>query len=260
MKKQRVLAWFSCGAASAAATKVAIAKYKDKDKYDFEIVYCKVAEEHPDNERFLKDCEKWFGMPIKILINEKYDGSIFKCFEDQKIIKMVTYAPCTNMLKKDLRKAYERHDDIHIFGMTLEEEDRFDRLLDANNGMNADPILIDRSLTKADCLAMLAAENIEIPVMYKLGYNNNNCIGCVKGGIGYWNKIRVDFPVEFNRMAELERKIGHAVLKETKVIDGEKKVFPLFLDELEPKRGRHKDEVMEDCGIFCQMALNESRG
>ena len=61
--------------------------------------------------------------------------------------------------------------------------------------------------------------------MYKLGYNNNNCIGCVKGGIGYWNKIRVDFPAEFDRMAELERKIGHAVLKETKVVDGEKKGF-----------------------------------
>ena len=24
---------------------------------------------------------------------------------------------------------------------------------------------------------------IEIPVMYRLGYNNNNCVGCVKGGI-----------------------------------------------------------------------------
>lgn len=35
--------------------------------------------------------------------------------------------------------------------------------------------------------------------MYDLGYANNNCIGCVKGGIGYWNKIRIDFPEESDR-------------------------------------------------------------
>ena len=30
--------------------------------------------------------------------------------------------------------------------------------------------------------------------MYDLGYPNNNCIGCIKGGMGYWNRIRKDFP------------------------------------------------------------------
>ena len=43
--------------------------------------------------------------------------------------------------------------------------------------------------------------------MYKLGYNNNNCIGCVKGGQAYWNKIRIDFPETFNKMAKLENLI-----------------------------------------------------
>ena len=32
-----------------------------------------------------------------------------------------------------------------------------------------------------------------------MGYNNNNCIGCIKGGMGYWNKIRVDFPEVFEK-------------------------------------------------------------
>jgi hypothetical protein len=55
---------------------------------------------------------------------------------------------------------------------------------------------------------MLWKAGIEIPAMYKMGYNNNNCIGCVKGGMGYWNKIRKDFPEVFNRMAVIEREVG----------------------------------------------------
>jgi hypothetical protein len=73
--------------------------------------------------------------------------------------------------------------------------------------------------------------------MYKLGYNNNNCVGCVKGGMGYWNKIRKDFPEVFSSMAKLEREVGHSCLK-------------IFLDELDPSRGNIKD-VVPECDIFC---------
>ena len=78
----RVISWFSCGAASAVATKLAIAE----SKTPVEVVYCHVAEEHPDNLRFMADCEKWFGQPIKVLQNEKYNGSIYEVFEKRKYI------------------------------------------------------------------------------------------------------------------------------------------------------------------------------
>ena len=82
--------------------------------------------------------------------------------------------------------------------------------------------------------------------MYKLGYNNNNCIGCVKGGMGYWNKIRVDFPLHFDRMAKLERQIGYTCLHNDK--EGN-----IYLDELDPKRGRMTKEVMPNCGLVCDV-------
>lgn len=63
-------------------------------------------------------------------------------------------------------------------------------------------------------MGMLWKAGIEIPAMYKMGYNNNNCIGCVKGGMGYWNKIRKDFPEVFNRMAVIEREVGATCLKD----------------------------------------------
>jgi hypothetical protein len=54
----RVVSWFSCGAASAVATKLAL-----RDSPDAVVAYCETGAEHPDNERFLADCERWFKLP-----------------------------------------------------------------------------------------------------------------------------------------------------------------------------------------------------
>ena len=234
----RIICWFSCGAASAVATKLAISN--NNGKFPLEIVYTEVKEEHPDNQRFLTDCEKWFGQEIKVIGNDKYERSIYKTFE-KSAMNIKGASPCTQKLKKEVRLKYEKPDDIHVFGYTIEEQDRYDRFLDANNIKTLVP-LIDKGLGKIDCLAMLQNANIELPVMYKLGYANNNCIGCVKGGKGYWNKIKVDFPEQFDRIAKLERFKGQTVLKDC------------YLDELPPTAGNYPEETDIQCGIFCHLA------
>jgi hypothetical protein len=241
----RTISWFSCGAASAVATKLAIVE----SKTPVEVVYCHVKEEHPDNMRFLKDCEAWFGQEVKILENEKYNGSIYEVFVKRKYIVGIAGAPCTVHLKKDVRKAYEKPNDLQIFGYTSEEQDRVDRFIDANNDVRLWSILIDKGLNKEDCLAIVNRAGIELPVMYKLGYQNNNCIGCVKGGLGYWNKIKVDFPEEFNRMADLEKTLGVKILKHK----GER----IYLHNLPIDAGNYPKESSIECGIFCQMAEEE---
>lgn len=239
----KTICWFSCGAASAVATKLALLDGPA------EIVYCHVQEEHPDNLRFKADCEKWFGQEIKVVRNEKYNGSIYEVFEKNKYIVGVAGAPCTRLLKKELRKQYERPGDRQVFGYTVEEQDRVDRFIDANNDVNLWSILIDKGLTKQDCLAILDRAGIELPAMYKLGYQNNNCIGCVKGGLGYWNKIRQDFPEQFQRMADMERKINAKILKH----NGER----IWLTELPPDAGDYPTEKAIECGIFCHMAESD---
>jgi len=238
----RVISWFSCGAASAVATKIAISE----SKTPVEVVYCHVKEEHPDNMRFLKDCEAWFGQPITILEDEKYHGSIYEVFLKRKYIVGVQGAPCTMFLKKEVRKRYEKPGDVQVFGYTAEEEDRVERFMDANNDVKLWSVLVEKGLTKQDCLAIIDRAGIELPAMYKLGYINNNCVGCVKGGLGYWNKIRVDFPDAFTKMAQTERLLGVKILKSK----GER----IYLDELPVGAGDYPTEVSIECGIFCHMA------
>jgi hypothetical protein len=86
--------------------------------------------------------------------------------------------------------------------------------------------LIDGGIDIDECFKIVKDLGIRIPKMYELGYANNNCIGCVKGGMWYWNKIRQDFPSVFSERAKLEREIGRSCIK------------GVFLDELKEGRGR----------------------
>lgn len=236
----RVISWFSCGAASAVATVLAAIKYGE-----IEAVYCRVVEEHEDNLRFLDDFTRVVGIPVKVIMDGQHEGSIYKVFTKRGFLKNQYGAPCTMILKKDMRKAYQRPGDIQVFGYTVEEQDRADRFIDGNNDVREDFILIDNKITKQDCYSHLARLGLKLPAMYHLGYSNNNCVGCVKGGMGYWNKIRKDFPDRFEKMSKLERLIGHAINKDDK--------GPVYLDELAPDRGRFKQDMPADCGFTCEV-------
>lgn len=243
----RVVCWYSCGAASAIATKIAIAQYEFL--YDIVIARCIVKEEHPDNDRFAADCEKWFGMPITNLIAEEYGGSVYSVIEKRKYISGIAGAPCTMLLKKKVREDFQRPNDIHVFGYCAEEQDRYDRFIDSNN-IDVRVPLIEKSLSHADCLGMLGNAGIELPEMYKMGYQHNNCVACTKAtGAGYWNKIKVDFPEQFWRMAGASRALG---VKMARV--GKDRVY---LDELPVGVGRYQDEPEIQCGIFCEAAQSE---
>jgi len=238
-KQPRIISWFSCGAASAVATHLAAEKYGNIDA-----VYCRVQQEHEDSLRFLNDFVRITGIPVKTIVNEEFNGDIFNVFLKRKFFKNQYGAPCTMLLKKDMRKAYQRPDDIQILGYTVDEQARADRFIDANNDVNEDFILIDKQITKADCYAYVKKLGIKLPMMYQLGYSNNNCIGCVKGGMGYWNQIRKDFPEQFDKMAKAERLLGYALNKD--------KAGSVFLDELDPKRGNFKKDMPGDCGFTCE--------
>lgn len=243
MNKLRELVWFSCGAASAVTAKIAVEKYPD-----CEVLYCDTfAYEHPDNHRFFSDVEKWIGKEIKILKSEKY-SDIYDVFDKTGWLVGVGGARCTTELKRKVRLEYERPGDLHLFGLTHDEEKRIEKFESNNYNLRLEWLLHDNKITKNDCYKIINDAGIDMPMMYRIGFNNNNCIGCPKGGQGYWNKIRINFPEAFKKMALQERKMNVAINK-SYAGDGKRK--RIFLDELDPDAGRDVPVPDIECGVIC---------
>ena len=243
-----VIAWFSCGATSAVACKLALKMYDD-----VRIVYIDTGSGHSDNERFIEDCEHWFRQKIERIRSEEYrdvDDVLLK----KGYINGPSGAACTSILKKNVRYKFEDevgewYGQVWGFDYCTREINRAIRFRQQNPQTKPLFPLIERMITKQDALAILRWAGIDIPVMYRMGYSNNNCIGCVKGGIGYWNKIRSDFPERFRRMAEIERKVGATCLKDEH--------GRIWLDELDPTRGEHIAPLIPDCSIFCAIEFQD---
>ena len=229
----RIVVWYSCGACSFLALELALKKYSDK----VVAVYCDTGGEHPDNKRFLKDTEDYLGIKIQILKNPKYENH-FDVYEKTKFLISPHGARCAGELKKQLRFEFEQPGDIQIYGYSFDEQHRAKRFNESFPDVLTEFPLIENGISKAQAIGHLWNIGIKLPEMYALGYKNNNCIGCVKGGMGYWNKIHRDFPEQFSRMSKIER--------ELKI-----KINDKFLDELTGKEGNYKSENIS-CDFVCQ--------
>jgi len=249
MKDKHIAVWFSCGAASAVAAKLTLEKYGKDNKVS--VVNNPIKEEHSDNQRFLKDVEEWLDHPIQSAVNPKFeDYSCETVWKQRRFMCGPTGAPCTQELKKRARQAWESVflPDYTVLGFTAEEKHRAERFRLTERETLLTP-LIDDGLTKQDCFNIVSAAGIDLPEIYKLGFPNANCIGCVKASSStYWNLVRKAFPNVFEERASLSREIG-AKLAWYK---GKR----IYLDELpENAKGRSLKNYDFECGIFCEEKL-----
>ena len=108
---------------------------------------------------------------------------------------------------------------------------------------NTLPVLIDEKITKQECFEILSQARIELPRIYKMGYSNANCIGCVKStSPTYWNHVRKMHPEVFNQRAAQSRDIGCRLVRH--------KGKRISLDEL-PESAKGGKMKSYECGIFC---------
>ena len=155
-------------------------------------------------------------------------------------------APCTLELKKVARQQFEMDNDIdwHVLGFTMGEEHRFCRFQEGER-KNTLPVLIEAGFTKGDCFNIISEAGIELPEVYKLGYPNANCLGCVKStSVTYWNHVRKVHPEVFAKRAEQSRRFNVKLVR----YKGKR----ILLDDLPPNaKGRPMKDMNVECGIFC---------
>lgn len=246
MSGETIAVWFSCGAASAVAAKRTVEKYGAR--CNVRVINNPVAEEHEDNQRFLRDVQAWIGIKVETAVSKEFPScSAVDVWAKRKYMSGITGAPCTYELKKRARQQWEATHKAEwcVLGFTFDEQSRADRFIKTERS-NLIPILVDERISKSDCFRILFAADIEIPIIYKLGYPNANCIGCCKAtSATYWNHVRNTHPDIFAQRAVQSREIGARLVR----LNGER----VFLDELpEDAIGDSMAAMGVECGSFCE--------
>lgn len=248
------IAWWSAGITSAVACKLALELYPNTV-----LIYIETGKAHPDNKRFKEECENWYGAEIFNVNNSGGYKNPIDVMLKTGYVNGVNGARCTLELKKKVRYEIEKlmNPDLfvqqngkilnQIFGFEWSQKEVNRAIRFKQQYPNSNPLfpLIERGINKNNAAAILQKNKITLPWMYVHGYNNNNCIGCVKGGKGYWNKIKSDFPETFNEMAIAEKKVGYSCIKNK------------FLFDLKESEGRDLKEIIPECGNFCEIELED---
>ena len=236
-ENKQIIAWWSGGVTSAVTCKICI------DLFGLEncrFIFIDTFNEDDDTYRFKNDCEKWYGKEIETITsiikpvvesyteseinkdglafdkslqkvpNKKYN-SIQDVWFKYNSLNSASGAVCSSELKRRTREIWQKENffDYQAFGFEIEEPKRAKGL--SMNHQDARPIfpLLLFGYSKKDCIKIIQNAGIEIPVMYKLGFKNNNCFktGCVQGGFGYWQKMEREYPDKFNEMALIEHQL-----------------------------------------------------
>ena len=259
-KKTPVVAWWSGGADSAITCWLCIQWF---GKENVIVVFIDTANEDDDTYRFKADCEKWWGVEI-LTISSKDWADIEDVWEHYLSLNVATGAICSTELKRKVRQLWQAKNSYsyQAFGFDVKEIDRAQNM--AKNYPSSNPIfpLIYSLLGKGASIKILKKHGIEPPLPYRLRYQNNNCFktGCVKGGIGYWQKMRVDFPDKFDAMAAREHKYTDMKGEPVTICKDQSKggglVFlkphPAYphMKDISMMKGKHPENLME-CNGFC---------
>lgn len=243
----RIVCQFSCGAASAVATKLAIARF---GRENLVIYNAFVKEEDSDNRRFLVDCEEWFSHPVTILRDEKYGASAREVWRRERYMNGPFGASCSTRLKREVIEAHCLPDDRYVMGFVIDEKNQ--SRIERGRAVNWIMPCIDSNLTHADCRGIIERAGIVLPRRYAQGYGNANCVGCCKGGQKYWRKTRRDSPADFLEVAAIQRELGPGAYFFRNRTTGER--WPL--DQLSDE-GPVDEVCAPECSIFCALAEEE---
>jgi hypothetical protein len=247
MNERRTLCWWSTGAASAIMCLLTL-----RETPSALIVRCETNNEDPDNYRFEADVMRRLNRATTILQSDEYND-VWEVWQRERFMSGPHGAPCTREMKVAPRLAFQRPNDVHVFGYTADSLDvaRFERFKENFFELTVRAPLIEAGITKAASLAMVERMGIALPRTYAMGFHNANCMGtgCVKAtSPDYWSLYRHHYPENFARTAAFSREIGCRLAR----INDER----IFLDEI-PADWPMTNPIVPACDFLCAIAEME---
>lgn len=195
---------FSGGVGSWAAAK-RIAQLHGTD--DLILLFADTLIEDEDLYRFVQEAVANVGGTFIRLADGRTPWELFK---DARFMGNTRVDLCSRVLKRELLNGWVKdncdpEDTTLVFGIDWTEEHRIERTRERLAPWKVvAPMCEAPYMTKQEMLGLLAAEGIEPPRLYKLGFPHNNCGGfCVKAGQAQFKKLLDVMP---ERYAEHEAK------------------------------------------------------
>lgn len=171
--------------------------------------------EDQDLYRFLDDLERYWGIPI---VRTAEGRKPLQVAEDRHIIPHSRIAPCSIALKVQPFTQYILSEDKPLtvcLGFDFTEWHRIWTPMERYNSIRGVrtvvPLLWSPMLRPIDYNSIIEGWGIEVPRLYKMGFNHNNCGGrCVRQGLKEWKLLHKVMPERFEEVASWERKHSQA--------------------------------------------------
>jgi len=197
------LVMFSGGIASWGAARRCVEKYGHEN---VTLLFSDTKIEDEDLYRFLHQTADMLKAPLVILADGRTPWEVFK---DVRFMGNSRVDPCSRILKREITRkwledAYGPEEVTVHLGMDWTEMHRMDRARPHWEPYTIDaPLLWKPMIGKPQLISDLAELNIELPKLYKLGFQHNNCGGfCIKAGHANFKHLLETMP---ERYAEHER-------------------------------------------------------
>lgn len=219
-----VIVTLSGGRASAWCANWALTNFPKRDV----ILYFNDTKwEHPDLYRFLADLERYFKHPI---MRDSDGRSPEELFYDHHALANNWMPFCSHELKALRLQKFFRDGDVLVFGIGIEEKHRAVRLVQIYKGLAATRHksaalrfpLIENQVTSQQVNEFIDSTGIEVPLLYRLGFQHNNCSGgCVRAGKKHWKLLLEKLPKVYAERERVEEEFRESFNKDVHFLKDE---------------------------------------
>jgi len=228
------------------STAMAIRLREKNPKTNYKFIVTPTGDELPEMKDHWNNLESVLGEKLIVLKNEEYP-TIYDLIEHFQALPNFRQRWCTRILKIEVAQEYYKKNlpAIIYVGLRYDEEHRRGNKIFDKDIIQEFPLREWRWGIK-DVIKYLKEKNITIP-------RRTDCAMCFYQRIDEWWTLWKKYPTIWERLCNLENKIGHTFLSKGKF----GKTWPHKLSDIgkEFKKGRRPRRIIKEQNQKCQLCI-----